>query len=219
MKRFTPFLKESDFLLLDMDGTLLDKHFDDFFWEYFLPQKYAEKNNIPIEISQKTLLEKYKKYEGTLKWTDINFWSKELDLDILSLKEEIQHIIEKHPYVEEFLDNMKKKGKKLFLLTDAHYKSIELKLKKTDLGGYFDDILSSFDVGFPKGDFRFWEKAEGRLGFKKEKSLFIDDIESILKTAKDFGIRYLLFKATSNSKKEPNISKEFPKFHDFRELM
>ena len=30
--------QEVDWVLLDMDGTLLDKHFDDYFWETLVPR-------------------------------------------------------------------------------------------------------------------------------------------------------------------------------------
>ena len=30
-------------VLLDMDGTLLDKHFDDYFWETLVPEEYARR--------------------------------------------------------------------------------------------------------------------------------------------------------------------------------
>ena len=35
-----------DTVLLDMDGTLLDLHFDNHFWLDYLPQCYAEKNGL-----------------------------------------------------------------------------------------------------------------------------------------------------------------------------
>ena len=31
-----------DTVLLDMDGTLLDLHFDNFFWMHYMPRRYAE---------------------------------------------------------------------------------------------------------------------------------------------------------------------------------
>jgi FMN phosphatase YigB (HAD superfamily) len=35
-----------DTILLDMDGTLLDKHFDDYFWEHYVPEIFAGKNDL-----------------------------------------------------------------------------------------------------------------------------------------------------------------------------
>ena len=96
-------LKDIKFVLLDMDGTLLDKYFDDFFWEHLVPEKYAEKHNITFGKAKEELMEKYKVHEGTLNWTDLDFWSKELHLDIPALKEQIRHLIEVHPHVIDFL--------------------------------------------------------------------------------------------------------------------
>jgi HAD superfamily hydrolase (TIGR01509 family) len=212
-------LKDIKFVLLDMDGTLLDKYFDDYFWEHLVPEKYAEKNNITFGKAKEKLMEKYKNHEGTLNWTDLDFWSKELHLDIPVLKEQIKHLIEVHPHVEDFLKMLKKHRKKVFLVTNAHYKSIDLKFRKTRIGKYFDSVLSSFDAGHPKESLKFWTIAEKRLGFDKNKTLFIDDTEEILKTAKKYGIKYILYKAKSNSKVKPGKSDEFLHILDFNELL
>jgi 5'-nucleotidase len=212
-------MEDIDFVLLDMDGTLLDKYFDDYFWEHLVPEKYAEKHNITFGKAKEELMKKYKVHEGTLNWTDLDFWSTELSLDIPALKEQIRHLIEVHPHVEDFLRMLHKKKKKAFLVTNAHYKSIDLKFRKTLIGKHFDAVLSSFDAGYPKEDLRFWKEAEKRLQFDKGKTLFVDDTEEILKTAKEYGIRYILYKARSNSKTEPKKSNDFLHIMDFDELL
>ena len=45
---------EIDDVLLDMDGTLLDRHFDNFFFEEELPRRYAALHGLPFEISRQT---------------------------------------------------------------------------------------------------------------------------------------------------------------------
>lgn len=205
-------------VLLDMDGTLLDKYFDDYFWEHLVPEKYAEKHGMTFGRAKEELMTKYKHHEGTLNWTDIDFWSGELHLDIPALKEQIRHLIEVHPHVEDFLGMLKRHKKSVFLATNAHFKVLDLKMKKTNIGRYFDSCITSFEMGYPKEDIRFWEKAEKRLGFDKDKTLFIDDTEEILRTAQVFGIRYIAFKAGATSKKSPKASKDFPTITDFREL-
>jgi putative hydrolase of the HAD superfamily len=207
------------YVLLDMDGTLLDKYFDDYFWEHLVPEKYAKKNDITFGKAKEELFRKYKHHEGTLNWTDIDFWSKELDLDIPALKEQIRHMIEVHPHVEDFLKMLRRHKKKVFLVTNAHYKVLDLKLKKTEIGRYFDDAITSFEMGYPKEMIEFWKKAEKRLGFDKEETLFVDDTEDILKTAKEYGIKYILHKVIASSKAKPKLSKEFMHIIDFRELM
>lgn len=206
-------------VLLDMDGTLLDKYFDDYFWEHLVPEKYAEKHCMTFGRAKEELMKKYKHHEGTLNWTDIDFWSNELNLDIPALKEQIRHLIEVHPHVEDFLRQLKRHRKKVFLATNAHFKVLDLKMKKTNLGIHFDKCITSFEMGAPKEDPAFWRRAEKELGFDKEKALFIDDTEEILKTAKKFGIRYILYKTRANSKIAPKESAEFPTVHDFKELL
>ena len=212
-------LKEIKFILLDMDGTLLDLYFDDYFWGHLVPEKYAEKHEMTFGAAKDYLYETYKSHEGTLNWCDIDFWSKELDLDIPALKEQIRHLIEVHPHVIDFLKLMRRQNKKIYMLTNAHYKTVKLKFNKTQIGKYFDDVLCSFNVGHPKEYIEFWQKAEKKLKFDKEHSLFIDDTEDVMKTAREFGIKYLLFKASASSRAEPKKTKEFLTIHDFRELM
>ncbi|HXX57790.1 MAG TPA: GMP/IMP nucleotidase [Thermodesulfovibrionales bacterium] len=219
LKRIPLWGAEIRFVLLDMDGTLLDKHFDDYFWEHLVPEKYAEKFGIPFNRAKEELLLKYKHHEGTLNWTDIDFWSRELDLDIPALKEQIRHLIEVHPGVEDFLKLLKDHEKRVYLVTNAHLKVLDLKMRKTDIGRHFDACITSFEIGYPKEDMRFWEKAEKRIGFDRTRTLFIDDTEEILKTARRFGIRYLLFKTLASSRKKPSPSKEFLTIGDFTDLL
>jgi putative hydrolase of the HAD superfamily len=210
---------EIKYVLLDMDGTLLDKYFDDYFWEHLLPEKYAEKKHISFGRAKEELLCRYKLHEGTLNWTDIDFWSREVDIDIPALKEQIRHLIEVHPHVEDFLRSLKQHRKKVFLVTNAHYKVLDIKLRKTELGKYFDAAVTSFEMGHAKEKIEFWEKVQKRLGFEKDKTLFIDDTEAVLKTAKEFGIKYILYKAYSSSRAKKGTSRHFPSIDDFRELV
>jgi len=206
-------------VLLDMDGTLLDRYFDDYFWEHLVAERYAEKHKITFGRAKEELFKKYKAHEGTLNWTDIDFWSKELDLDIMALKEQIRHLIEVHPHVEDFLKMLKTRKVKTFIVTNAHYKVLDMKLKKTDLGKYLTGAITSFEIGFPKEKIEFWERAEQKLHFDREKTILVDDTLEVLKTAQRFGIEYLIYKARANSKVKPLPSAEFMTILDFSELM
>lgn len=212
-------LRDIEHVLLDMDGTLLDRYFDDYFWEHLVPERYAQKHKITFGRAREELFKRYKAEEGTLNWTDVDFWSKELDLDILALKEQIRHLIEVHPHVEDFLKMLKVRKIKTFIVTNAHYKVLDMKLKKTDLGKYLTGAITSFNIGFPKEKIEFWEKAEQMIGFNKEKTLLVDDTLEVLETAKKFGVKNLIYKARSNSKVEYVTSSEFMTIIDFSELV
>lgn len=207
------------YVLLDLDGTLLDKYFDDYFWEHLLPEKYAEKKGITFGRAKEELLARYKAHEGTLNWTDIDFWSKEVAIDIPALKEQLRHLIEVHPHVEAFLQAMRRHDKKIFLLTNAHYKVLDIKLRKTEIGKYFDAAITSGELGYPKEQLEFWERAAGLLGFDKEQSLFIDDTRAVLHTARAFGIRYILYKSLASSRAERGRSRTYMALDDFSDLL
>jgi putative hydrolase of the HAD superfamily len=208
-----------DWVLLDMDGTLLDKHFDDYFWETLVPQEYAKRQGLPLAAARDLVFASYKRQEGTLNWTDIDFWSRELNLDIPALKEGIRHLIEVHPDAEEFLRFLRQKGKRIALVTNAHYKTLSLKMNHTGLLGYFDAVVSSFDLGAPKEEARFWEALRGQLNFDPGRTLLVDDNAEALAAARAFGLKYLFFKAKSSSQQGPEPHPDFPSIESFRELM
>jgi len=57
-----------DTIMFDMDGTLLDLHFDSYFWHNLIPQAYSEKHNISVEVAQDKILAGYEKVYGLLDW-------------------------------------------------------------------------------------------------------------------------------------------------------
>jgi HAD superfamily hydrolase (TIGR01509 family) len=205
-------------VFLDMDGTLLDKHFDDYFWETLVPEEYARRQGMDLALARDLIFARYQREEGTLNWTDIDFWSRELDLDIPALKEGIRHLIEVHPDTEEFLNFLRLKKKRVALVTNAHYKTLSLKMNHTGLLGYFEAVVSSFDLGTPKEEVRFWEMLHDRLHFNPEQVLLVDDNAEALAAARTFGIKYTYFKAKSSSQIGPANHPDFPSIASFREL-
>ena len=74
-----------DTVLLDMDGTLLDLHFDNHFWLQHVPRRYAEATGQPLATATAELMHRYQSVEGTLEWYCVDHWSRELGLDIALL--------------------------------------------------------------------------------------------------------------------------------------
>ena len=179
-------------VFLDLDGTLLDLHYDNHFWLEYVPKCYAEKHDLPIEESHKVLDEKYRAVYGSLNWYCVDYWSRELDLDIGEMKQSISHKVAIRPYVEEFLEALHMHGKRVVLVTNAHPVSIEVKMKKTNLGRFFHRIITSHELHHPKEDAEFWLKLEGIEPVDKSATLFIDDNFSVLDAAREFGIEHLL---------------------------
>lgn len=211
---------EIRYILLDMDGTLLDRYFDDYFWEHLLPERYAEKNHLTPEEARRDLLERYRKTEGTLQWTDLDYWSSQLKIDIPALKKQTEHLIDVHPHVIPFLTEMRRKQKSVVLVTNAHFKALDIKMRKTRLGPFLDRVVTSGDLGYPKERLEFWGRLAGILGEGYEVyAVLVDDTQAVLRTARTFGIRHLLHKAGASSALPVTRSDEFTSIHLFTELM
>jgi len=208
-----------DTVLLDMDGTLLDKYFDDHFWEEYVPACFAQKNRIAKQEAKENLMGRYLSIQGTLDWFDVDFWSKELDLDIPSLKRQVQHLIAVHPDVIPFLERLGTLEKGVYLVTNAHGKTLDLKMERTNLAHRFDGIITSHEIGIPKENPAFWEHLEKVFPFDPERTLLADDTEEVLFSAARYGIRYLVFIAGSSSAKPPRDSDSFYSIKYFGEIM
>lgn len=211
--------EEIDTVLLDLDGTLLDKHFDDYFWEQYVPEHYSLLHDISVEEAKAQLLARYHKVKDTLDWADLNFWSRELGIDLQELKLRINHLIGVHPYVIEFLEHCLKTKKKLYLITNAHSSTLSIKLEKTALGPWFDRIVCAQEVGLAKEDPLFWEQLQQLLHFDKTRTLLVDDTEKVLFSAQNSGLRHLLFVARPSSRQRVQYSCHFPSIEYFKELL
>lgn len=211
---------EIDTVLLDMDGTLLDKHFDDYFWEQYVPEHYSLIHDISVARAREELLATYQRVENTLAWTDLDYWSRELGLDIPELKVRVDNLIAVHPYVVDFLRYVKEElGKQLYLVTNAHSKTLDIKLAKTAIGGWFDRLICAGEVGLAKEDPGFWPRLREILPHDEARTMLADDTEKVLISAQKGGIKHLVFVARPSSKKPVRYSSRFPSIVYFKELI
>ena len=126
-----------DTVLLDMDGTLLDLHFDNHFWLQHLPQRYAELHGVSRALAEAELLPLFREHAGTLNWYCTDFWSRELNLSIRDLKREVAHLIALRPDADTFIQALRTAGKQVVMITNAHRDSLSLKLERIELAPYF----------------------------------------------------------------------------------
>jgi putative hydrolase of the HAD superfamily len=208
-----------DTVLLDMDGTLLDRHFDDHFWLEHVPRSYAAQHGTSLESAKEALYTLFRSQEMTLNWTDLDYWSDQLGLNIPLLKREVDHLIAVHPYVVEFLRFLRQHGKAVHLVTNAHGKTLELKMHKTRIGPYFHRIISAHDLGLPKEDVQFWPALRNRIDYDPARTLLGEDSETNLETARDYCIRHLIYVCRFSSSIPPVASPHFTSIHHFGELI
>ena len=206
-------------VFLDMDGTLLDLHFDNYFWLEYLPQHYAEKHDMDIEHAREALYERMANVEGSLDWYCLDFWSRELDVDIVALKREVMHLISVHEQVIDFLDAVRAAGKRLVLLTNAHHGSLELKIEKTGIHGHFDRVISSHDLKLAKENPGFWESLMEIEHFKADQAMLIDDSLSVLHNARAYGLAEVVAVRWPDTKQDERSVEEFPSVRGVGELI
>ncbi len=205
-------------VLLDMDGTLLDLHFDNHFWLTHVPRRFAEKHALPFEEARPRVLARYQAVEGTLDWYCVDYWTRELELDIVQLKQEVAHLIAVHPHVEDFLARSRRAGKRVVLVTNAHHKSLSLKLRTTGIEGHFDAVVCAHDLGLPKERPGFWQRLRALENFDPARTLLVDDSLPVLRSARSYGIRHLLGVRNPDSRQPPKAVEEFDSIADFSEL-
>ena len=210
--------REIDTVLLDMDGTLLDLYFDNYFWLQHLPLRYAAHHNRPLEQVQAELAERIEREQGTLNWYCLDYWTRELGLDIRQLKEEIQHLIAFRPHVQDFLGELRDSHHRVILVTNAHRKSLDLKLAITQLDQYFDRLVSSHDFGVPKENLDFWAQLRELEPFDPSRTLLIDDSAAVLRSARAYGIRHLLTILQPDSRQAPRKVEDFVGLNHFEDI-
>lgn len=211
--------RDIDTVLLDMDGTLLDLHFDNHFWMEHLPKRYAEVHGVSLAMAQLELMPLFEKNAGTLNWYCTDFWSAELKLPVKELKVEIAHLIALRPDAETFLAAIKQAGKRVIMITNAHRDSLSLKMERLQLAPYFERLISSHDYGYPKENPQFWDALQDDIEFDPARSLFIDDTLPILRSAGRYGIGHLLAVREPDSRKGAKDTEEFEAVEDYRALI
>jgi len=208
-----------DTVLLDMDGTLLDLHYDNHFWLEHLPQRYADLKGISPDEARSQMRGHFDALHGTLAWYCLDHWSKLLDLDIPALKREIRHMICIRPHALEFLRRLHESPKQVVLVTNAHPVTLDIKMAEIDIRPWFDDVVVSHQFEAAKEDQRFWERLQAQHSFDPARTLFIDDTESVLEAAREYGIAHLLTLLQPDSQRQKRLDTRFPGIHHFDEIM
>lgn len=206
-------------VLLDMDGTLLDLRFDNFFWLEFLPRRFGELRGLDLTQASTELKPRFAAKQGSLDWYCTDYWSRELGLNVAALKREAREHIRFLPGAEAFLAAARKLGRRLVLVTNAHFDTLKIKAEHTGLEQYLDQVISSHAFGMPKEHTGFWPLLERELRFVNASTLFVDDSLPVLRAARAHGIAQIFAVTRPDSTLPLRQVEEFPTVSAVSELL
>ncbi len=198
-----------DTVLLDLDGTLLDLAYDSFIWLGRVPEIFAEQNGLSLAEAQTALAPKFHHWAGKLEWYSIDFWSRELAIDVAAVHRAEAHRVAWLPGARRFLETLRERGKKLVLLTNSHPVILEIKHGRTGVLDFLDAAYTSHEFGAPKENPSFWRAVQARVGFDPARSLFVDDSRAVLHAAIAAGIGQVFGVRRPDSSREPHAHEEF----------
>lgn len=190
---------------LDMDGTLLDLAYDNYFWHEHIPALYSKKNGITIQEGTHIFEELYKNKQGTMEWYSISYWSKVLKIDLQLEILKTRNQIKVFDGAIDLLRKLKKHKIKIYLLTNCPREMLDIKMTQTKLWGYFDKIISSEDCGYIKESNEFWSYLNKNIEYNTRTTVFIDDNQNVLRYSKKNGIQNIYCIDFPDSKKDRQI--------------
>lgn len=210
---------EIDTVLLDMDGTLLDLAFDNFFWLELVPSEYARLRGLDEARAREDIKERYDRVVGSLPWYCVDHWTRELGVDIRELKWRHKHLVRYLPMATEFLDAVRGRGKRLLLVTNAHRETLAVKIAQTGIDAFFEELLSSHDFAAPKESQAFWQGLRAKVEFDPSRTLLVEDSLAVLDAARAFGIAHTVAIRAPDSGRPARAIEGFPAVDSVYELL
>ena len=208
-----------DTVLVDMDGTLLDLAFDNFFWRELVPQHYARLHGLTFAVACERLTPRFDAKVGTLEWYCLDHWTRDLGMDLKSLKREHREHIRFLPRAQDFLAATRGSGKRVCIVTNAHRDTFEVKAEHTGIDRLVDGVVCSHDFAAPKETAAFWQALERYDPFDGRRTLLIEDSLAVLTAARAHGVQHTVAIRRPDSRQPPRTIAEFTAIDGVIELI
>jgi putative hydrolase of the HAD superfamily len=181
--------------------------------------RYSQAHGLSEEAARSHLFSHMHEHHGQLTFYCLDHWAEFTNIDIISLHRELVQLIRFRPNAERFLRWLRRNGKRALLVTNAHRDSLNVKDAHSGVVALLDADISCHDYGTPKETRVFWEQLLVKHPYEPERTLLIDDNDSVLRAAADFGIRHLLTVTQPDSRRAARDGLNFPAFNDFLEIL
>jgi 5'-nucleotidase len=208
-----------DTVLVDMDGTLLDLNFDNLFWLHIVPESYARARGLTVAAAQAALAPRFTAKVGTLDWYCLDHWTRDLGMDLKTLKHEHRGHIRFLPGAQEFLASARARGKRMVVVTNAHRDTFAVKAEQTGIDRLVDRVVCSHDLAAPKESAAFWQALERHEPFDVQRTLLIEDSLAVLAAAHAYGVRHTLAIRRPDSKQPSRAISGFASIEGVFELV
>ena len=168
--------KDIECLLIDMDGVILDNAYDNDFWQNQIPEVIADSKGIGFDDAKRLAIQIFNYKKNTKDWYDVDYWSNMLDIDIEAQKRSEKSFsrISLYDGVIDTLSVLKNKTK-MILITNAHRKTLNIKLEKYNLTPYFDEMVCAHELHYVKEDIQLWYMLRSKYRLDYEKTLLVED--------------------------------------------
>ena len=168
--------KDIECLLIDMDGVILDNAYDNDFWQNQIPEVIADNKGIAFDDAKRLAIQIFNYKKNTKDWYDVDYWSNMLNIDIEAQKRSEKSFsrISLYDGVIDTLSVLKNKTKTI-LITNAHRKTLNIKLEKYNLTPYFDEMVCAHELNYVKEDIQLWYMLRSKYRLDYEKTLLVED--------------------------------------------
>ena len=168
--------KDIECLLIDMDGVILDNAYDNDFWQNQIPEVIADSKGIAFDDAKRLAIQIFNYKKNTKDWYDVDYWSNMLSIDIEAQKRSEKSFsrISLYDGVIDTLSVLKNKTK-MILITNAHRKTLNIKLEKYNLTSYFDEMVCAHELNYVKEDIQLWYMLRSKYRLDYEKTLLVED--------------------------------------------
>jgi putative hydrolase of the HAD superfamily len=168
--------KDIGCLLIDMDGVILDNAYDNDFWQNQIPEVIADSKGIAFDDAKRLAIQIFNYKKNTKDWYDVDYWSNMLNIDIEAQKRSEKSFsrISLYDGVIDTLSVLKNKTK-MILITNAHRKTLNIKLEKYNLTPYFDEMVCAHELNYVKEDIQLWYMLRSKYRLDYEKTLLVED--------------------------------------------
>tara|TARA_B100001057_G_scaffold269188_1_gene269360 strand:+ start:1144 stop:1791 length:648 start_codon:yes stop_codon:yes gene_type:complete len=200
--------KDIECLLIDMDGVILDNTYDNNFWQNQIPSVLAEKKNITFDDAKRLAIQIFNFKKNTKDWYDVDYWSNMLDIDIEAEKKS-ETSLSKIRLYDDVIDTLSelKKHMKLILITNAHRKTLNIKLGKFNIEPYFDEMICAHELYYVKEDIQLWYMLRSKYKLDFDKTVLIEDTINNINVALSAGVASAVYLGDEDFPSSNNILK------------